>query len=48
MSVAFGSMQIDALWMHPEGFLKEMTVGAVGLLLFGAAGIWGIRKKDIP
>jgi len=47
VSVAFGSMQMDALWMHPEGFLKEMIVGAVGILLFGAVGICGIRKKDI-
>lgn len=47
VSVAFGSMQMDALWMHPEGFLKEMTAGAVGIVLFGALGIWGIRKKDI-
>ncbi|MEZ3471153.1 MAG: hypothetical protein K1W40_23090, partial [Schaedlerella sp.] len=47
VSVAFGSMQMDALWMHPEGFLKEMIVGAVGIFLFGALGIWGIHKKDI-
>ena len=47
VSAAFSIIQMDALWMHPEGFLKEMIAGAVGIVLFGALGIWGFRKKDI-
>lgn len=47
VSVSFSSMQMEALWMHPEGFLREMIVGAVGILLFGTWGILGIRRKDI-
>lgn len=47
VSVAFSSMQMEALWMHPEGVLKELIAGAVGIILFGAVGIWGVRKRDI-
>lgn len=44
---SFSSPRMDALWMHPEGFLKLMVVGVVGIVLFGAVGIAGFRKKDI-
>lgn len=44
---SFSSPRMDALWMHPEGLLKLMIVGAVGIALFGAVGITGFRKKDI-
>lgn len=47
VNATFSSRQMDALWMYPEGFLKLMIVGAVGIILFGAAGIAGFRKKDI-
>lgn len=47
VSVAFTSMRLDALWMHPDGLLKEMIAGAAGIILFGAVGILGVRKRDI-
>lgn len=47
VNVAFSSRQMDALWMHPEGFWKLMTVGAIGIILFGMVGILGFRKRDI-
>lgn len=47
VNVAFSSRQMDALWMHPEGFLKLMIAGAIGIILFGAAGILGFQKRDI-
>ncbi len=47
VSAAYSSRQMDALWMHPEGFWKLMIVGVVGIVVFGAAGIASFRKKDI-
>lgn len=48
VSAAFDSQPMDAIWMHPEGFQKHMIAGAVGILLFGAVGLVGFRRKDIP
>lgn len=47
VDVRFSSLQMDALWMHPDGFMKLMIVGAVGIILFGAVGILGFRKRDV-
>lgn len=47
VSVSFLNRQMDALWMHPDGFLKCVAAGAAGIIIFGAAGILGFRKKDI-
>lgn len=47
VDVRFSGRQMDALWMHPEGVMKLMIVGVIGIILFGAAGILGFRKKDI-
>lgn len=44
---SFLSQQMDALWMHPEGCFKCAAAGAAGILIFGAVGILGFRKKDI-
>ena len=48
VKVMFSDPQMEALWMHPQGFLKCIIVGVIGIVLFGAAGIIGFRKKDIP
>lgn len=47
VDVTFNSRHMDAVWMYPGGFLKLMIVGAIGIVLFGAMGILGFRKKDI-
>ena len=46
--VSFSNPQMEALWMHPQGFLKCIIVGVVGIAVFGAVGLIGFRKKDIP
>lgn len=48
VNVSFSNPQIEALWMYPQGFLKCIIAGAVGIAVFGAAGLIGFRKKDIP
>lgn len=48
VNVAFSNPQMDVLWMEPQGFLKCVIVGVVGIVVFGAAGVIGFRKKDIP
>ncbi len=47
INVTFSSMQMDVPWMYPEGFWKLIAAGVIGIILFGAAGILGFRRKDI-
>ncbi len=47
VSVSFLNQKMDALWMYPDGCFKCVAAGAAGILIFGAAGILGFRKKDI-